>query len=343
MLYTVSNLTKVYQNRTVLDISQLQVDEGQIYALLGPNGAGKTTLLDILGFIAAPTAGTVAYRSRPVQYTESSLQLLRREVVIVEQHPIMFSTTVAKNIEFGLKIRNISASKRREIIAEVLDLVGMQEFDQAMAHRLSGGETQRVAIARALAVAPRVLLCDEPTSSVDVENQLAVTTILRRINAQKNITIIFTTHDRFQAATLAHQTLFLDHGRLSNGSADNLFSAELIGENSTNMACRIQDAVTLMLSADNLQKKTRNANGRVRVRIHPEMIQIQPSARNMDTANCYPGKIIQISQERERIHFHLDIGIRLSVIISQQEYQHRPLPVGSQVNVYLPFEAISLI
>ncbi len=107
MIYTVSDLIKIYGSRTVLDIPYLEIEKEQIYALLGANGAGKTTLLNILGLLEAPTAGQIQYRSRPVNYSESALQTLRKEIVLVNQHPILFTTTVFKNLEFGLKIRKI--------------------------------------------------------------------------------------------------------------------------------------------------------------------------------------------------------------------------------------------
>lgn len=166
MIYKVTDLIKIYGSRTVLDIAYLEIEKEQIYALLGANGAGKTTLLNILGLLEAPTAGQIYYRARPVTFSESALQALRKEIVLVSQHPILFTTTVFKNLEFGLKIRKIDKKERVRIIDESLDLVGMREFSNAPAQHLSGGETQRVAIARALALSPRVFLCDEPTSSV---------------------------------------------------------------------------------------------------------------------------------------------------------------------------------
>jgi len=223
-VYNISGLTKVYGARTVLDISALEIQQGSIYALLGPNGAGKTTLLNILGFLEPPTTGNVYYHQTVVQFSEAYLQPLRKAVVMVDQHPILFTTTVYKNLEFGLKIRQIPKKEQEHIIAESLDLVGMQHLAQAPAHQLSGGETQRVAIARALAVNPEVLLCDEPTSSVDVENQVAIINILRQINDLKKITIVFTTHDRYQVASLAHHTLFLNHGRLAADAGEAFFN-----------------------------------------------------------------------------------------------------------------------
>jgi tungstate transport system ATP-binding protein len=133
---------------------------------------------------------------------------------MVEQHPILFTTSVYKNVEFGLKIRRIPANKRRRIVEDSLELVGMKAFIKARAHRLSGGETQRVALARALALSPTVLLCDEPTSSVDVENQAIIIRTLKQINEQKKITVLFTSHDSSQVASLTDHTLILNHGRL---------------------------------------------------------------------------------------------------------------------------------
>lgn len=222
-VYKISKLTKVYATRTVLDIPLLEITKGQIYALLGHNGAGKTTLLNILGFLEPPTTGNMHYCLQPIQFTEFCLQPLRKSVVLVEQHPILFTTTVHKNLEFGLKVRQIPKKERNRIIKESLELVGMQHLAQAPAHRLSGGETQRVAIARALAVNPEVLLCDEPTSSVDVENQVAIINILRQVNDQKKITIIFTTHDRYQVDSLAHHTLLLNHGKLVDAAGEKFF------------------------------------------------------------------------------------------------------------------------
>jgi tungstate transport system ATP-binding protein len=221
-LYTLSQLTKTYDGRTVLDIPFLEIEKGTVYALTGPNGAGKTTLLNILALLDHPSSGNVNFLSRPVEFSESLLKILRKKVVMVDQHPILFTNTVYKNLEFGLKVRQTPKKKRQRIIAEALELVGMQEFAHARAHRLSGGETQRVALARALVVTPHVLLCDEPTSSVDEENQGIIINILKQINEQKKITIIFTTHDRAQVASLAQHTLFLNRGKLTVQTSNNL-------------------------------------------------------------------------------------------------------------------------
>ncbi|HJO61678.1 MAG: ATP-binding cassette domain-containing protein [Desulfobacterales bacterium] len=213
MLYVISHLKKVFDNRTVLDIPFLEIESGIIYALLGSNGAGKTTLLNILGFLEPPTQGNILYRSVQVIFSTSHLQNLRREVVLVDQNPIMFTTSVFKNVEFGLRIRRIPKNERVKIVTEALDMVGMRHFAQAQAQNLSAGETQRVALARGLVVSPQVLLCDEPTSTVDVEHQTMILNILKQITEERKISIVFTTHDGHQAAFLSCHTLSLDHGK----------------------------------------------------------------------------------------------------------------------------------
>ncbi|MEJ2725206.1 MAG: ATP-binding cassette domain-containing protein [Deltaproteobacteria bacterium] len=156
MLFSIKDLTKVYGNRTVLNLPDLVFEKGRIYALEGPNGSGKTTLLEILSLLMPPSTGIILYDDKKIDFANSDLTPIRREIVMVQQHPVLFTTTVYKNLEFGLKIRGISKMERQRIVEESLDLVGMQGFSHALAHKLSGGETQRVAIARALACSPRV-------------------------------------------------------------------------------------------------------------------------------------------------------------------------------------------
>jgi tungstate transport system ATP-binding protein len=213
-LFHLEKINKKYKDRIVLNIPELDIEEKLIIALLGPNGSGKTTLMNILAFLELPTNGKIWYKNKPVRFTRAEIHELRREIVMVGQHPILFSTTVFKNLEFGLKIRKISPKKRKYIIEETLELVGMRNFAQAPAMGLSGGETQRVALARAIALSPKTFLCDEPTSSVDVENQAIIVKIIKQLNATKQISIVFTTHDRSLAASLSNQTLTLDHGLL---------------------------------------------------------------------------------------------------------------------------------
>jgi tungstate transport system ATP-binding protein len=324
-----------YGQRNVLDIPGLEIEEGGIYALLGPNGAGKTTLLNIIGFLENPSTGNIRYRSDPVTFSEPYLRNLRKTVVLVDQHPILFTTTVYKNLEFGLKIRKVSKKEREYIIEETLDLVGMRPFIHDMAHRLSGGETQRIAIARALAVSPDVFLCDEPTSSVDVENQAVIVNILKQINLEKKITVIFTTHDRFQAASLANHILYLDHGKLVSTAHENVFTAHLVRDGDGKTRCMVQDAVQLFLSSDKI--------GKMRVLIDPEQIRFSENLHENSSKNLLAGYVVQITDEKEKIRIVVDLGIWITLLMPREIYEKRRPMIGEKVGVVIPPESVRFL
>ncbi|OQY05901.1 MAG: hypothetical protein B6I22_06710 [Desulfobacteraceae bacterium 4572_123] len=336
MVYELTELKKVHGSRTVLSIPCLAIEKSRIYALLGPNGAGKTTLLNILGFLDTPTSGTIQYRSRPVAFFEKTLQALRRRVVVVHQHPILFTTSVFKNIEFGLKIRKISPKNRTRIIEEALDLVGMRDFASARAHLLSGGETQRVALARALALSPEVFLCDEPTASVDAENQAIIINLLKQINAEKKISIIFTTHDRTQAASIAHQTLVLDHGNLVRAGYENTFSAVI------NQDCRGKYVYTLLPNVSLFAgtREARPTGSRIRVFIDPHNIRLCRKGSKKPGKNSLQGKVRQVMSENGYIRVLIDSGIWITAMISPGEYRQHGFLVNDVVQYTIAAEAI---
>ena len=215
MLYSANKLTKEFKGRTILNLEQLEIEKHKIYALIGANGAGKTTLLNLLAFLVPPSSGTLCFDGQNGMRSGKNMLDLRRRVVLVDQYPILFTGPVWKNVEFGLKVRGIAKAIREKRVMEVLKLVGMENFFQADAHKLSGGESKRVALARALAIEPEVLLCDEPTANVDEENQDVILSILERINEENRTSIIMATHYLAQSRRLAHYILMLEHGRLS--------------------------------------------------------------------------------------------------------------------------------
>jgi tungstate transport system ATP-binding protein len=327
MLYEISQLTKVYGTRTVLDIPFLEIEKSRIYALLGPNGAGKTTLLNILAFLDPPTSGTIYYRSRPVQQPGTNLQVLRKSVVMVDQHPILFTTTVYRNLEFGLKIRGWTTKERDRIIAESLDLVGMRDFAGAPAHRLSGGETQRVALARALALSPDVFLCDEPTSGVDVENRHIVVKILQTINEEKKISVVFTTHDRSQANALAQDILVLDRGRLIPAAYENIFSGTIEQANLSGYRFVLQNGMVFDVPVS----QAKGRSGSARAFLDPAGIEIAKMEEIVDRPNALGGRIVSITAENEKIRLAVDSGVSINILLSVDDYRSMKFMVGDYV------------
>ena len=335
MLYQLKSLKKIFEQRTVLDLEELFLEGGKVIGLLGPNGAGKTTLLEILGFLQTPTSGELRFKDKKVNFNNNSLIHLRRQVVVVEQHPILFTTTVSKNLEFPLAIRKLPKAKRERIVDELLELVGMRPFREAKANKLSGGETQRIAIARAMACAPEVILFDEPTANVDVENQISIERIIGEIKREKGISVIFTTHDMVQASRLADDTIFLYDGKITHSTYENIFNGHIEVAEDGSRFCRVQDRLSLTV-------RTR-LSGAVRIFIDPALVKITSNQGDVTAQNTFCGRLVQLTDEQTRIRALVDVGIPLSVLIPKEQFSEVCLGPGESVCLTCPPESIEFI
>ena len=336
MLYEIKNLIKSYGGRVVLDLRDLSWEKGRIIGLLGPNGAGKTTLLEILAFILSPTSGEIFYNKKKVDFNGSGLIDLRKKVVLVQQKPILFTTTVFNNVEFPLKIRKIEKQKRVTIVDNLLNIVGMEGFREAKAHSLSGGETQRIAIAQALACSPEVILLDEPTASVDVENRINLERIIREINRDKGISVIFTTHDMVQAYRMADEILFLFEGRAAESIHENIFSGHVETDSEGKKYCVLQDGFKIAIRTQ--------MSGPVRISINPAKVNIsRDQAVKGSGENVFQGRLIQLTHENSRVRALVDVGIPLSVLILKKDINDMNLVIGEDVWVMALPESIEIV
>lgn len=337
-LYNIENIKRMYGERVVLDIPALELQAGKIYTLVGPNGAGKTTLLHLLAFLDSPTEGDIFFHNKRTGVGGNSLLELRRRVVLVDQYPILFTAPVWKNLEFGLKVRRISKKERRRRIEEALERVGMEDFYHREAHNLSGGETKRIALARALVLKPEVLLCDEPTANVDAKHQEVILRILENSNRERGLSIIFATHYLSQANRLAHHSLVLQNGSLSNEARENVFSGKLFSQGEIFAVYRLGEGVQLRVP--------RSANGVVHrsttVHLVPDLLEITAGDSRKVAENSFPGVITKTEKENSHIRVLVDVGISLQVVISRNEYEAQPVWIGQEVTVAIPDGAISL-
>jgi tungstate transport system ATP-binding protein len=333
-LFEVREITKVYQGRTVLFLKELLLEKEKIYALQGPNGSGKTTLLEILSLLTPPTTGKLFYGGKWVDFTNGTLTALRREIVMVHQNPVLFTTTVEKNLEFGLKVRGISGPAREKAITEALDLVGMRRFLRAPAHRLSGGETQRVAIARALACSPGVILFDEPTSSVDVENKMIIEGIIRDINVEKRISVFFTSHDLIQASRLSHKVIPLFEGRKVASLHENIFSA----------TASVEKDKTTYLVRDGIRLigEDTGTEGKVKISIDPFKIKVDEGKNHERDLNRFKGKLFQLTDEQPLVRAAVDVGILVTVLLPKEAFKAQSLTIGDELTLVIPKEAINV-
>lgn len=208
---TLHDLTKSYAGRRVIDGLNLEAPSGQITALLGPSGSGKSTILKMIAGLETPDTGDI-------RLDGSSLLELppqRRNAVLMFQKAYLFPfLSVGENIAFGLRARRLPRAHIQTEVARMLALIGLPGMADRRPASLSGGEQQRVALARALVVQPRLLLLDEPLSSLDTAVRTELQAAIRHIQRQMGITTILVTHDMREAMAMADRVALLLDGRL---------------------------------------------------------------------------------------------------------------------------------
>ncbi len=222
MSIVLDQLTKLYGGRRVVDRVSLEVGDGELFVLLGSSGSGKSTVLRLIAGLSREDGGTITLFGKDV----TGLPAQERGVGFVFQNYSIFRhMTVAKNIEFGLRLRRVPSAERRKKSDELLELIGLGGLGGRFAYQLSGGQQQRVALARALAYQPRVLLLDEPFGALDAKIRAQLRRTLREIQRALKVTAILVTHDQEEAFELADRIGVIDRGRLLEvGTGEELYA-----------------------------------------------------------------------------------------------------------------------
>ncbi len=212
-----------YNHEAVVHQVSLELREGLIGCLLGPSGCGKTTLLRAIAGFEPLMRGEIRFNGGAVSSARFTVPPERRGIGMVFQDFALFPhLDVAANIAFG--IRGWGSAARNTRVKQLLRLVGLQGYDNAYPHELSGGQQQRIALARALAPQPKLLLLDEPFSSMDMDLRGELAREVRRILRAENTTAILVTHDQHEAFAFADRIAVLHQGRVSQwDSAYNLY------------------------------------------------------------------------------------------------------------------------
>jgi ABC-type Fe3+/spermidine/putrescine transport system ATPase subunit len=230
-----ANVVKRFGDHAAVDGASLSVAEGEIVALLGPSGCGKTTTLRVIAGFETLDAGTVAIGGADV----ATLPPYRRDIGLVFQDYALFPhLSVAANINYGMKQRGVPKAEQDQRRNELLRLTRLEGLDARRPAALSGGQQQRVALARALAIAPKLLLLDEPLSNLDAKLREALRIELRDILRTVKTTTLIVTHDQIEAIGLADRIALMNRGRIVQvGTAREIyeqpatrFVAEFIGQ-----------------------------------------------------------------------------------------------------------------
>ena len=208
----VDHIVKKYGAFTAVESVSFNVKEEEIFGLLGPNGAGKSTLIRMMTTLIPITAGTARITGHDVQKDADSV---RRAIGVIPQALTSdLDLTIEENLNIYAKLYDVPAKKRKEAIAELLELVDLTKWRSAQTKTLSGGMRRRLEIARGLVHSPRIFFLDEPTTGLDPVSRVAVWEMLTNIKSHRKLTILITTHYMDEADRLCDRIAIVDHGKL---------------------------------------------------------------------------------------------------------------------------------
>lgn len=226
----VTDLHKSFGELAVLKGIDFQADTGEVIVIIGPSGMGKSTFLRCINYIERPEKGIIEIDNVKVdaeKCTEKEIKQLRLKTSMVFQNYNIFKNkTVIENVMLPMtSVQKIEKEIAKEKALQYLDQVGLLNKVNEYPSRLSGGQQQRVGIARAMAVNPKLILLDEPTSSLDPELVLGILDILRNLANEHKRTMIIVTHEMSFAKEIADRIIFMDDGRIiEEGTPEEIFS-----------------------------------------------------------------------------------------------------------------------
>ena len=240
MYLQLKNLYKKYQNNTVVNNFNINVEKGELISILGPSGCGKTTTLRMIAGFIAPTSGEIFLsEERITDYPPE----IRPVSTVFQNYALFPHLTVYENIEYGLRYplkvgKKLDKKEKKERTQKMINLVNLKGLENRRIDQLSGGQQQRVALARSLVLEPKVLLLDEPLSNIDTKLRETVRNEIRKIQKKLGITMIFVTHDQEEAMSISDRIIVMNEGNIEQIGTpreiytfpETVFVAEFIGK-----------------------------------------------------------------------------------------------------------------
>jgi len=218
---SLKGVNKIYKTGdttiTALDSTDLELKKGELTLIMGPSGSGKTTLLSIVGCVIYPTAGEVFFLDRKVtDLKENELASIRLEQIgfVFQQFNLLEPLTALENVMQPMVLQQLPATEVRQRAKDALEKVGLLDRMHNLPKKLSGGQKQRVSIARALVTNPPIVLCDEPTASLDARSAAVIMEVLKAL-AEEGKAVIIVTHD-LRLRKFADRIIYVEEGKVSN-------------------------------------------------------------------------------------------------------------------------------
>jgi tungstate transport system ATP-binding protein len=350
------NLRVVRAGVTILDIPEFTVRAGEVLSLIGPNGAGKTTLLQNLCYLHRQFEGEIRFKDKVIG-KDYKISNYRQRVAMVFQEPLLFDTTVFKNVASGLKFRGVDKKDIERRVAENLERFGITHLRDRSARTLSGGEAQRTSLARAFATRPEILFLDEPFASLDPPTRENLLEDLERALRESSTSAILATHDRMEALRLSDRIAVMNAGKIHqiglpeevmNRPIDT-FVASFVGVETTlkGKVSRIGDGT---FAASVLGKEI-EAVGDVYVG-EPVLLCIRPEdvtltrytdGRQTSARNVFDGTIERVLPLGVYTKIELNCGFPLVAFVTKNSVENLHLFEGGEVTASFKATAIHVI
>ena len=339
------NISKHFGSLVAVEKVNLVIEPGEFICFLGPSGCGKTTLLRIITGFELQTTGDVIYDGKVLN---DVIPQKRNFGIVFQSYALFPNMTVHQNVAFGLEMRNMPKKLIDERVAEILQLVGLTEWEGHYPSQLSGGQQQRVALGRAIAIKPNVLLLDEPLSALDAKIRVRLRVVIKKLQEELGITLIYVTHDQEEALALADRVAIMRDGEIRQiGSPWQIykqprtsFIAEFVGTSNFIPGKKKNGKIQfgrLELAVSNLDAI---AGETVYLAIRPENIELVDESRPLQ--NYLPSNIFEVEAEVinflgavVRVTFTLE-GEEMLVDISEKEFERIKLKRKDKFKLYFP-------
>jgi molybdopterin-binding protein len=344
------HIHKSYSGFRVEDVSLL-VNRGDYFVILGRSGAGKTLLLEMAAGIRTPDHGSILLEGKDVTFTRPQ----DRNIGLVFQDQAIFPhLTVAGNIAYPLKRKGYKRKDIRRRIRELAQTAGLTDILDRYPATLSGGESQRTVLARTLAGDPKVLLLDEPLSSLDVQYKRELQSFLRTLN-QQGRTIVHVTHDYEEAMALANRVAVMDQGRIRQQgeihqvfrNPSNNFIAEFVGirnffrghveawPGKEHKRVRVDNGVVFAVPGD-------IDEGEAVITLEARSIILSKNRPESSALNNFHGTVTDVVPTRQGLEVVVDIGVDLAVLITHESQKNLDIHTGSKLWTSFKANALSV-
>lgn len=350
-ILTVKNLSVTIKGKELINVEKFEIREGSVIAVIGENGAGKTTFLLTLASLIKPTTGEIWFYNKQIG-KQISQKDFRKQIAVVFQENFLLDKSVYENVAIGLKFRNFSERLIKDRVDDILKLLKIHEIKERKAKDLSGGEAKRVSIARALVIEPKILILDEPFSSLDSISKESIIIDMGRLIKEKNITTLISTHDKYEALRLADYISAFEKGKIiqegtkdevlhypknsfiaSFAGVENILEGEVIEKKEGGFIARVLNTVVEGVGDFEVGKK-------VYLCIRPENIFLSKSEMKTSVRNLFKGKIIEINNFGYYYRITIDCNFSLISYITKTSFAEMCINIGDEI--FVGFKATSI-